>query len=311
MSNKGISYLSGAVNYLEDFLKDQELITFYRACLTQLQSNNKLIKANLPELHPNSERDEKTYVSYLDKLIFLIDKHQLEIDSYHHDVPTIKRSFLIKVKGGGSGKPTYFYVDFENSNNDIAAPTITGAETPITNTTIRYRMKSLKRTPWYLKISKKLFVKTKSRQIFMGAILAYFIITPIALGWALFHISIVTWSIVFFIYFTLFKPIWNIIQLHLNKTVLLVHVLQPLSAICISKVRKVHDNENYLDVDREILCVEVDGTCPICYSTYQLKHSVQIDHQSILSGRIIGKCLNNPIEHRFSFDKDLMLGKKI
>ena len=39
MSNKGISYLSGAINYLEDFLKDQELITFYRACLTQLQKN--------------------------------------------------------------------------------------------------------------------------------------------------------------------------------------------------------------------------------------------------------------------------------
>ena len=259
----------------------------------------------------SKERDEKTYVSYLDKLISLIEKHQLEIDNYHRDLPTIKRSFLIKVKGGGSGNPTYFYVDFENSNKDISSPVVKGEETSISNSAINYRMKSLKRTPWYLKVSKRLFVKTKSRQIFMGAILAYFIVTPVALGWALFHISIVTWSILFFIYFTLFKPIWNIIQLHLNKSVLLVHVLQPLSAICISKVKKVHDNESYLDVDREILSVEVDGTCPICYSTYQLKHSVQIEHQSILSRRIIGKCLNNPREHRFTFDKDLMQGYKI
>ena len=100
-------------------------------------------------------------------------------------------------------------------------------------------------------------------------------------------------------------------HLSINKLTLLEHIFQPVGAVCISKVTNVNNIEEYLDIDREIMSVIVDGTCPVCCSQYNLKNSVQLEHHSLLDRRIIGKCLNNPREHKYSFDKDLMTGQRI
>ncbi len=100
-------------------------------------------------------------------------------------------------------------------------------------------------------------------------------------------------------------------HLSINKLTLLEHIFQPVGAVCISKVINVNNKDEYLNIDREILSVIVDGTCPVCRNQYNLKNSVQLEHHSLFNRRIIGKCLNNPREHQFTFDKDLMQGYKI
>jgi hypothetical protein len=59
------------------------------------------------------------------------------------------------------------------------------------------------------------------------------------------------------------------------------------------------------------MSVIVDGTCPVCLNQYSLKNSVQLENHSLFNRRIIGKCLNNPREHKYSFDKDLMTGQRL
>ncbi len=112
-------------------------------------------------------------------------------------------------------------------------------------------------------------------------------------------------------YLVLFYPAWNIIKLATQKIALIEHIFQPVGAVCISKVKNVKDSDSFLDIEREILSVVVDGTCPICFHKYNLKNSVQLESQSLFNRRIIGKCLNNPKEHRFTFDKDLMTGNQL
>ena len=47
MENKKISYLSNAVEVLEDEIENQDIEAFYRACITHLSQNKRLEKPQL------------------------------------------------------------------------------------------------------------------------------------------------------------------------------------------------------------------------------------------------------------------------
>lgn len=312
MENKKISYLSNAVEFLEDEINNQDVEAFYRACITHLSKNERLEKPQLRNFYSGKEKSEKTYGNYMDKLIHLLEKFKEEIQSRNAELALTKRPIIKTHVGGGSGNPTYYYIDFEDWETPPSFNRNTGLQkTESISHDIIYRTKTLKRTPWYLKLAAKFFAKTRQRQAFLLAVLIYFIAAPIALGFFMQLIPLTYWGLLVLGYFLLFNPVWNVIKLATQKIALIENVFQPIGAVCISKVKNLKDSDSFLDIEREILSVVVDGTCPICNHKYNLKNSVQLESQSLFNRRIIGKCLNNPKEHRFTFDKDLMNGEKL
>ncbi|MGV2871473.1 hypothetical protein [Colwellia sp. E150_009] len=312
MENKKISYLSNAVEFLEDKIKSPDGEIFLRACINHLRKNERLEKPTLRDFHPDKDRSERTYGNHLDKFIYFLEKYKDEIDSRNEELELTKRPVIKTHVGGGSGNPTYYYVDVE----DLAdtSPSLQNLEKQTTQPiidVIKYRTKKLRRTPWYLKLAAKFFAKTRQRQAFLLAVLIYFIAAPIALGFLMQLIPLTYWGLLVLGYFLLFNPVWNVIKLATQKITFIEHVFQPIGAVCISKVKNVKNSDSFLDIEREILSVVVDGTCPICNHKYNLKNSVQLESQSLFNRRIIGKCLNNPKEHRFTFDKDLMTGNPL
>jgi len=312
MENKKISYLSNAVEFLEDEINNQDVEAFYRACITHLSKNERLEKPQLRNFYSGKEKSEKTYGNYMDKLIHLLEKFQEEIQSRNAELTLAKRPIIKTHVGGGSGNPTYYYIDFEDwetppSFNQNARL----QKTETISHDIIYRTKTLKRTPWYLKLTAKLFARTKHRQFFLFFVLIFFIVAPVALGFLIQMLPLTYWTLLVLSYFVLFYPAWNIIKLATQKIALIEHIFQPVGAVCISKVKNVKDSDSFLDIEREILSVVVDATCPICFHKYNLKDSVQLESQTLFNRRIIGKCLNNPKEHRFTFDKDLMTGNPL
>lgn len=312
MENKKISYLSNAVEVLEDEIKNPDVEAFYRACITHLSQNERLEKPQLKNIYTGKEKSEKTYGNYMDKFIDFLENFKNEIDSRNEELALTKRPIIKTHIGGGSGNPTYYYIDVEEFESP--SPPLHKIERqttkPITGV-IKYRTKKLRRTPWYLKIATKFFKRTRQRQAFLLAVLIYFIAAPIALGFLMQFIPLTYWGLLVLGYFLLFNPVWNVIKLATQKIALIEHAFQPIGAVCISKVKNVKDSDSFLDIEREILSVVVDGTCPICNHKYNLKNSVQLESQSLFNRRIIGKCINNPKEHIFTFDKDLMNGEKL
>ncbi|WP_077285932.1 hypothetical protein [Cognaticolwellia aestuarii] len=312
MENKKISYLSNAVEFLEDEINNQDVEAFYRACITQLSKNERLEKPQLRNFYSGKEKSEKTYGNYMDKLIHLLEKFQEEIQSRNAELTLAKRPIIKTHVGGGSGNPTYYYIDFEDWETPPSFNQNAGLQkTETISHDIIYRTKTLKRTPWYLKLTAKLFARTKHRQFFLFFVLIFFIVAPVALGFLIQMLPLTYWTLLVLSYFVLFYPAWNIIKLATQKIALIEHIFQPVGAVCISKVKNVKDSDSFLDIEREILSVVVDATCPICFHKYNLKDSVQLESQSLFNRRIIGKCLNNPKEHRFTFDKDLMTGNPL
>jgi len=311
MENKKISYLSNAVEVLEDEIKNPDVEAFYRACITHLSQNERLEKPQLRNFYTGKEKSEKTYGNYVDKFIYFLEKFKDEIDSRNEELELTKRPVIKTHVGGGSGNPTYYYVDVEvfESHTPIQQTELHKFQSIASD--IKYRTKKLKHTPWYLKLAAKFFAKTRQRQAFLLGVLIYFIAAPIALGFLMQLIPLTYWGLLVLGYFLLFNPVWNVIKLATQKIALIEHVFQPIGAVCISKVKNVKDSDSFLDIEREILSVVVDGTCPICFHKYNLKNSVQLESQSLFNRRIIGKCLNNPKEHMFTFDKDLMAGHPI
>ena len=312
MENKKISYLSNAVEFLEDKIKSPDGEMFLRACINHLRENERLEKPTLRDFHPDKERSERTYGNHLDKFIYFLEKFKDEIDSRNEELELTKRPVIKTHVGGGSGNLTYYYVDFE----DFESHTPSLKEPELHNfqsftSDIKYRTKKLKRTPWYLKLTAKLFARTRHRQFFLFFVLIFFIVAPVALGFLIKMLPLTYWTLLVMSYLVLFYPAWNIIKLATQKIALIEHIFQPVGAVCISKVKNVKDSDSFLDIEREILSVVVDGTCPICNHKYNLKNSVQLESQSLFNRRIIGKCLNNPKEHRFTFDKDLMSGNQL
>ncbi len=312
MENKKVSYFTNAIEFLAIEINNQDIEEFYLSCVEVLATQERLEKPALKDLFRGKEKSDKTYGNYLDKLLELLDKFEIEIASRNADLGFTKRPVIKKQVGGGSGNTTYYSIAFDEINNEpYGSKEDDRTDHSKLSHDITYRAKSLKRTPYYLKFASKFFTKRRRRQVFLLLVFIYFIFAHIALGLLYPALPMLIWLLLFCGYNISVKPAWNILHLAINKLTVLEHIFQPVGAVCISKIININDEDNSLDIDRELMSVIVDGTCPICYHKYKLKNSVQLESQSLFKRRIIGKCSNNPSEHRFTFDKDLMTGKKL
>lgn len=317
MKDKQISFLKDALDFLDDVIRSEEQRLFFLACLSHLSDNEHLLRTHLSDVaNTSNPKDPKTYVNWLDWLIKQINDNKKFIWESREIKELTRFPMLKKQSGsGGSGNETVFYIEPVGLDANISKPidADTYVSPNIDFSTVHYQAMKLKRTPWYLKFCSPFFEKTRSRQLLLILLLIYFIAMPIALGLMLVKpgFSIYLWTPLFILYYVTFMPVKNILSVTTRKMTLLEHMFQPLSSICLSEVKAIPESKKMADVSRRLISVQVEGKCPICASVYGLENSVILEKQSIFKSRIIGRCLNNPQEHLFTFDKDLMSGTKL
>ena len=317
MSDIKVSFLQDALIFLDDFMRSEEQRSFFINCLTHLSDNEQLLRTHLSDVANTSKpRDPKTYVNWLDWLIEKINDNKKLIWESRETKELTRFPILKKQSGsGGSGNETVFYielVDLERNNqkpNDVD----TSASSAIDFSTVYYKTKKLKRTPWYLTFFSPFFEKTRTRQLLLIGLLLYFIATPVSIFFIIDKqfFSIYVWLPLLIIYCVTFEPVKNILRVSSRKMILLEHIFQPMSSICLSQITSIPESKKITGVSRRLISVQIEGKCPICASVHGLENSVILEKQSIFQSRVIGRCLNNPQEHLFSFDKDLMSGTKL
>jgi hypothetical protein len=317
MKDKQISFLSDALDFLDDVIRSEEQKLFYRACLSYLANNEQLLRTKLSDVAKTSNpKDPKTYVNWLDWLIKQINDNKSFIWETREVRELTRFPMLKKQSGsGGSGNETVFYIEPVDLDANISNPnnSDTSGSPTIDFNTVHYLAKKLKRTPWYLKICSPFFEKTRNRQFLLIVLLLYSIAMPISLGLMLVKtgFSIYFWAPLFAIHLVTFGPVKNILSVTTRKITLIEDMFQPLSSICLAEITDISESRKIADVSRRLISVQVEGKCPICTKVYGLENSVILEKQSIFKSRIIGRCLNNPQEHLFTFDKDLMSGIRL
>jgi len=317
MKEKQISFLSDCLDVLEDIIRSEEERQFFNACLCSLEKQERLTRKEVVDIgHNIKEVDPRTYVNWLDWFIEQLAQHkarlwQNEERSELSRFPMLKKS----TSSGGSGKETYFYIEPVDLIVATTEPKkdIEQVDQVIDFQSISYRTTKLKHTPWYLKLCDPLFKKMRYRQILLLLSILYSIGMPVALGLMLVTPgnSLILWGILFVVYCFTVTPFENIRRIIINKITMLNHLFHPLSAVCISEVTGTIDSNKPADASRRLVSVQIDGKCPVCSSVHGLENSITLERESLFKSRIIGRCLNNPQEHLFTFDKDLMSGNRI
>ena len=317
MKDKQISFLKDALDFLDDFMRSEEERLFFVACLSHLSDNEQLLRKHLSEVaNTSNPKDPKTYVNWLDWLINQINENKKLIWESREIKELTLFPMLKKRSGrGGSGNETVFYIEPVglDANNSKSNNADTSASSTIDFSTVYYKTKKLKRTPWYLTFCSHFFEKTRKRQLLTIILLAYFIAMPISLYFIISKqiFSIYAWLPLLIIYYVTLGPVINILKVTTRKMTLLEHISQPMSSICLSQITSTPETKKITDVSRRLVSVQIEGKCPICSSVHGIENSVILEKQSLFKSRIIGRCLNNPQEHFFSFDKDLMSGTRL
>lgn len=112
-------------------------------------------------------------------------------------------------------------------------------------------------------------------------------------------------------YFVAVKYI-HLMRLFVGKMIVLQNASLPASSICVAEISKVPDMDGPPAlVERTLKVVTVSADCPICAELYKLRESVLLERKGFLNREIVGVCTNNPMMHRYTFDKDMMRGKRL
>ncbi|BDY03353.1 hypothetical protein [Ferrimonas sp. YFM] len=321
MNPQQLNFLSNSIEFLKQDLGRDEQILFLENCLKRLQETESLKRSELPELAAlGNARDPKTHDKWLTKLCDLLQQNQQRLWEKHGEDLQRFPMLVRRCSEGGAGNETYFELEPIDPSTE---PTIQNLNSNQNNnpqlTAIKYEAVRLKRTPWYLKLCNPLFESRRTRVWLLACLLISFWITPLVISAWLVSVQLYghllyptfLWATITLSYCLVWRPIKNLLAVALRKVTLLEHVMSPYGSICISEVKKTNQCIDSKYVKRELTSFDLTANCPICHRTHKITKSISLEKQSLFNSRLIGVCVNNPLEHRFSFDKDTMEGCKI
>jgi hypothetical protein len=333
VAEKRLLFLGHCLEILEDDLygKNEDKKEFCRRCLGKLAASEKLHSKELRDCDINKDEDQKrgdkTYRAWLNDLAIAIDenRYRLEADLDDYDLKTFPK--IERFTGGGKNNEGYFFIDVANAavvDTQLTAQTFDDSALPQRATlddqhqydSIRYSTEKISRPPWYLKLAALSFRTKTSRGIMLLSLLfILFLFLPVltillVIIYPLMPSMVALIGLLILIYLLIASPAFKIIRLVMQKIVVVNSIRLPLSSVCISEITKVLP-EDGTATERHLSVVTVSADCPICDHKYGLKKSVLLEQEGVFGKRIIGECLNNPIMHRFTFDKDLMAGDRI
>ena len=315
------TFLNECIDYFEEHISDEYKLDFYRECVAYLTIEEKLFSTDLFDLYNSTKsKTQKTLTKWVNDFVELLESEQQNLWESRSDKSLTKFPFIKRnlQKSGGAGNKTNYSIvpiniEIESTVEKVATFNNDSKVADSANhTAIKYYSRKLEKTPRYIKFFSQYLATSKSRKIFFILVLLVGVFSCIALFTA--SIGLIplypALGITFFC-ILIFNPIRYLINIALNKACLLSHLSSPISTVCISEIIAVTEVTKSEDLGRRLITRIVEGDCPICLNKHKLEKSVLLDNPGLFSKRIIGVCINNPREHRFSFDKDLMTGVKI
>ena len=322
-----IQFLRHCLELLEDEVcgnRERER-QFFHACLDHLQIVQTLPSKRLPDCDLDIPEDNKahakTYRSWLIKFALAINNNAVRLEKELRLFGLTRLPVIDYVKGGGAGKESYFQINVEESNSLNTAPVDEGeaSTTPeeMTNT-VRYAIEKIRRPPWYINLMEPAFkTSNRRRNIALLILMTVFLLLPLSVAYLVVVqpsgiMMLALFTIIFSLELYLTPKATVILRLLRSKIALIDSIGLPLSSVCLSEVSKVPDpGSPSIYVERRLTVMVVSADCPICNKLYGLEKSVMLEQKGFFNIRIIGECWNNPMMHRFTFDKDLMTGNKI
>jgi hypothetical protein len=319
-AEKRESFLNECVDYLKAHINDEDKLYFYKTCISHLTQNEELLSSDFEGFYEGKSKTPKTLTNWVNQFIELLEleKHDLwqsRSDKSLTKFPSIKKN---QRKSGGAGNKTNYsivptdiddVVQLENEISFVSSNKKLLIEGPLA---VKYHSKKLEKTPWYIKACSRYFTDIKSRQILILLLLSLAIVSCISLAAAFLGfiplypgLGITAFCII------IFNPTCYLLSINLNKACLIEHIYSPCSAICISEIIPSEDIILNKSIKRRLVTRIVEGDCPICTAKHNLEKSVMLENHGLFTKKIIGVCSNNPKEHRFSFDKDLMSGVRL
>ncbi|MFD2231349.1 hypothetical protein [Alkalimarinus sediminis] len=194
--------------------------------------------------------------------------------------------------------------------DSIASNTVSAQATD--NTDVIYQVSELESPPyWYFWI--KPFFNSRYRRLALLFFCIIFIgVVPIVVGLAISSLfqpigytlaaSLVAGALMSFIVFPL-KKTYDVI----DKKLCLLDSIK--SKVLVSQPTP---NQDAYTATRDVLAFHIEANCPVCISKYGLKNSITLEKKRVQGRkRVIGICNNNPVEHRFTFDKDNLTGVRL
>jgi len=324
VNEKQASFLGRCFEILEDELcgKSREKNEFYMNCISHLSRHNYLTTTQIRECDTSADeerkRDDKTYRKWLQDFMAALksNRSRLQTELSKYDLKKFPR---IEYVQGVKGKEAHFYVTSDaatTGENGVADGDEPTGDVGPDYSTIRYKTEKISRPPWYLRIANPLFRTQKARGLSaLSALVVVFLLLPLAIGYIyLFHpndpLLVALFALLLAADLMLTSPTLKILRLITRKITIVDSIRLPSSSVCISEITSLAAN-NPAATERHLSVVTVSANCPICNEKYGLENSVFLEQKGLTNSRIIGICYNNPMMHRYTFDKDLMTGERL
>ena len=325
---KQARFLRHCLQVMSDDLcgNNEALLRFYDECLRHLESSDSLSSGQLRELDqltPDERRiTVKGYINRLRKLAGAIESNR---NKFEGDLSQFNLRSYPKIEymvGGGGGNESRFFVSVETSSNDAVKvedrhEEVTKDHSERTaSTAIRYKTEKISRPPWYLKVAAPFFKTQRTRLQFALTVLAVvFMLLPVTMVISALYSSdsalvLAAFTVLLSAQLLLTPVVLKILRVMVRKIVIVDSIRLPLSSVCISEVEGVSKSDPST-ATRKLSVVTISADCPTCKALYGLEKSVWLEQKGFINGSIIGVCHNNPMMHRYTFDKDLMAGVPI
>lgn len=336
-TERQIDFLRDCLELMEGELcnKNDWKWDFYNNALRSLLDDNKLPTSKLRSCDPDpKEKSEKTYQNWMHKFRKSINDNASRLKNNLSEHNLTKMPFIEVVVGGGAGVESYFRINIRgidnicsSKNNGDASYTVSISDeynksmekcTDI----VSYRTTKIRRLPWYLAVISPAFKSGKGR--FSAAIMTLvftFVVLPlltilltifalIAKPEAKVYLLVFIALFSFQMYIT--PKAILIFRLLIQQITIVRSIFLPSDYVCISELSNIEKaSDSVFTIERSLTFSVVSADCPICKRMYGLENSVSLINKRIFGTFIIGTCWNNPMMHKYTFDKDLMEGDKL
>ena len=318
-------------------LKDYQL-NFFEACIEHILAYGELTTSELRELDDRIESKRvqaRSYSSWLKNLCKELESSKSRVSNELAEFG-LDRLPILKIENNiGQSQQNCFRIDiesgdFSNESNAYSDTTASEQHTPSHEDLdhVQYYTKEIKRVPWWINVAAPFFESYRKRIYLLITCLSLFV-PGVFICWKIFSWSVgmlaqegitgipagfLSGAILIFPVALFVVPIKLTLEIATNKIAMidgLVGITLPYGTVCISEI--VHQNPNNLkDVTRRLNATCIEADCPICLKKWNIRGTVYLTKSNhFLGGKIIGECGNNPKQHRYEFDKDLMIGKRI
>jgi hypothetical protein len=286
-------------------------IPFYTQVVSELIDKGQLTTADLTELEVKcggKTIESRAIRDRMTKFSKYLVQERTSLSGLMAHFELTRYPMIEKVTGGGHAKMNRYELNRVAPAEDTIN-TLINFSKPASKHEVQYSLRQLTKTPWWLHHLAREFNNRTTRLVYLAA--AAFVVY----GLPMICFLLIMLKVFSILEGVLFAFASTLLSQKLKKVIdLLLHKIAELdfSDMSLFALSVVTENSRGLSIEkaeRRIVAGVIRADCPVCLQKYGIKNSVIVERKHAVFGSFIGKCLQNPQEHRFSFDKDLMVGE--